>query len=263
MALVGFAEPSAISRTLAAQDRTTWNPNQEFISQGLANITSAVSGGIPVGGSFSRSSVNKLAGGKTRWSGAITGLTVLAFLPIAGVLSDLPRAVLGAIVIVAVAKLIRVDQIIHIWSFSRSQALVAGATFVATLVFAPRIDIAVLFGIGVGVAVHLTNELETAVSSSYVDGKLTVRPAGVMYFGSTPAMEETLLQQLTDHPEATRLDVNLERLGRIDFTGATALKAFVAEAEEAGLDVAVVEVPQHARQLVRSVLEDDKLGLSP
>ena len=93
MALVGFAEPSAISRALAAQDRTTWNPNQEFISQGLANVASAVSGGIPVGGSFARSSVSKLAGGKTRWSGAVTGLTVLAFLPVAGVLSDLPRAV--------------------------------------------------------------------------------------------------------------------------------------------------------------------------
>ena len=225
MALVGFAEPSAISRTLAAQDRTTWNPNQEFISQGLANVTSALSGGIPVGGSFSRSSVNKLAGGKTRWSGAVTGAVVLAFLPVAGVLSDLPRAVLSAIVIVAVANLIRVNQIVRIWAFSRSQALVAGATFVATLVFAPRIDIAVLFGIGVGVAVHLAKELETAVSSTYVDGRLTVHPTGVMYFGSTPAMEETLLQQLKDHPEATRLDINLERLGRIDFTGATAAQS--------------------------------------
>ena len=68
---------------------------------------------------------------------------------------DLPRAVLSAIVIVAVANLIHVNQIVRIWAFSRSQALVAGATFVATLVFAPRIDIAVLFGIGVGVAVHL------------------------------------------------------------------------------------------------------------
>jgi SulP family sulfate permease len=262
IALVGFAEPAAISRTFAAQDRTTWNPDQEFISQGLANLASGISGGFPVGGSFSRSSVNKLAGGRTRWSGAVTGLAVLAFLPVAGVLSDLPRAVLAAIVIVAVAKLIRVDQIVHIWKFSRSQALVAGATFVATLVFSPRIDIAVLFGIGLGVAVHLANELETAVVSSYVDGKLTVRPTGVMYFGSTPAMEETLLQQLKDHPEATRLDVNLERLGRIDFTGASALKAFVADAQEAGLDIAIVEVPAHAQQLVSSVFEDDKLGSS-
>jgi SulP family sulfate permease len=139
---------------------------------------------------------------------------------------------------------------------------VAGATFAATLVFSPRIDIAVLFGIGLGVAVHLANELETAVVSSYVDGKLTVRPTGVMYFGSTPAMEETLLHQLRDHPEATRLDVNLKRLGRIDFTGATALKAFIADAEEAGLEVAIVEVPSHAKQIIKNVFEDERFGSS-
>ncbi len=259
MALVGFAEPSAISRTLAAQDRAPWNPNQEFISQGVANVASAVSGGIPVGGSFSRSSVNKLAGGKTRWSGAVTGLTVLAFLPVAGVLSDLPRAVLSTIVIVAVAKLIRIDQIFRIWSFSRSQAFVAGATFVATLSFAPRIDIAVLLGIGVGVAVHLANELETAVSSSHVDGKLTVYPTGVMYFGSTPALEEALQQQLADHPDATHLDVNLARLGRIDFTGATALKTLVDEAESAGLEVALKSVPEHAQRIITRVFETEEI----
>ncbi len=260
IALVGFAEPAAIARTFAVQDRAKWDPDQEFISQGLANIASGISGGFPVGGSFSRSSINKLAGGSTRWSGAITGLAVLAFLPMASVLSDLPRAVLSTIVIVAVVQLIRVDHIVHIWPISRSQATVAAVTFFATLAFAPRIDIAVLFGIGLGVAVHLANELDTAVDSAYVDGKLTMRPVGVMYFGSTPAIEETLLEQLADHPEATELEINLDQLGRIDFTGATALKAFVSDAKDAGLDVTIVSVPAHARKVILRVMEDDVLG---
>ena len=147
IALVGFAEPAAIARTFAAQDRTTWSPDQEFISQGLANIASGLSGGFPVGGSFARSSVAKLAGGRTRWSGAVAGLAVLSFLPFAGILTDLPTAVLGAIVIAAVARLIRLDQIVRIWQFSKPQAAVAGVTFGATLVLSPRIDIAVLLGI--------------------------------------------------------------------------------------------------------------------
>ncbi|MDJ0953156.1 MAG: SulP family inorganic anion transporter [Acidimicrobiia bacterium] len=259
IALVGFAEPAAIARTFAAQDRTIWNPNQEFISQGLANLAAGVSGGFPVGGSFSRSSVNKLAGGRTRWSGAITGLAVLAFLPVAGVLSDLPRAVLSAIVIVAVVPLIRVDQIWGIWPISRPQAAVAGVTFVATLAFSPRIDVAVLFGIGLGVAVHLARELGASVASSYVGNTLTVRPIGVLYFGSTPAMERILLEQLALNPEAERLEINLEQLGRIDFTGATVLQAFVADAKHAGLDVCVVSVPAHAVRIIKSVFADDDI----
>ena len=81
IALVGFAEPASIARIFAAQDRERWSPNRELISQGAANLASGLSGGFPVGGSFSRSSINRLVGGETRWSGAVTGLAVLAFLP--------------------------------------------------------------------------------------------------------------------------------------------------------------------------------------
>ena len=54
IALVGFAEPAAIARTFAAADRLPWNANREMVSQGVANLASAVSGAFPVGGSFSR-----------------------------------------------------------------------------------------------------------------------------------------------------------------------------------------------------------------
>ena len=54
IALVGFAEPAAIARTMAAQDRSFWDPDREFISQGAANIASGLCGSFPVGGSFSR-----------------------------------------------------------------------------------------------------------------------------------------------------------------------------------------------------------------
>ncbi|MBT8213694.1 MAG: sodium-independent anion transporter, partial [Acidimicrobiia bacterium] len=118
IALVGFAEPAAIARVFAAQDRERWDPDREFISQGVANLASGFSGGFPVGGSFSRSSINKLAGGRSRWSGAVTGVVVLAFLPVAGILEPLPRAVLGAIVIAAVARLVRPDQVLGIFRFS-------------------------------------------------------------------------------------------------------------------------------------------------
>ena len=101
IAVVGFAEPAAIARTLAAQGRQRWDPDREFLSQGAANIGSALVGSFPVGGSFSRSAVAKLAGAQTRYTGLIGGAIVFAFLPFASQLESLPRAVLGAIVIVA------------------------------------------------------------------------------------------------------------------------------------------------------------------
>ena len=50
IALVGFAEPSSIARTFAAQGRERWDANREMVSQGVANLAAAVSGAFPVGG---------------------------------------------------------------------------------------------------------------------------------------------------------------------------------------------------------------------
>jgi len=55
IAVVAVAEPVAIARTLAAQDRQTWDADREFVSQGAANVAAGVCGGFPIGGSFSRS----------------------------------------------------------------------------------------------------------------------------------------------------------------------------------------------------------------
>lgn len=265
IALVGFAEPAAIARTFATQDREAWDPNREFFSQGVANVVSGLSGAFPVGGSFSRSSVAKLAGAQSRWAGAVTGLTVLAFLPFASVIEQLPRAILGAIVIVGVYKLIRLIAMAKLFSYSKLQAGVAWATFVATLTLAPRIDRAVMVGVVLGVAVHLWRESGlSAVSWSEAD-LVHIQPTGVLYFGSAPILGDRITAELAAHPETKGLVLDLVRLGRIDYTGALALKSAVQEAEEAGISVSVSNVPAHSRATLERVWEADlpEIALGP
>tara|TARA_B100000214_G_scaffold231221_1_gene168594 strand:+ start:80 stop:1348 length:1269 start_codon:yes stop_codon:yes gene_type:complete len=147
IAVVGFAEPAAIARTFSKQDGSSWNPSKEFVSQGVANIASAFSNSFPVGGSFGRSSLNRLAGAETPWSGAITGAFVLAVLPLASLLSELPSAILGATVIWAVIKLIKPIDFFELVKSNPSQALIAFGTFLATLLTAPRIDRGIVIGL--------------------------------------------------------------------------------------------------------------------
>ena len=70
IAIVGFAEPAAIARTFVKEDNSIWNPDKEFVSQGVANIAAAISNSFPVGGSFGRSSLNKIAGAESPWAGS-------------------------------------------------------------------------------------------------------------------------------------------------------------------------------------------------
>jgi len=155
IALVGYAEPASIARVFAEEDGQRWSADREFVSQGVANVAAAVSGAFPVGGSFSRSSLNRLTGAQTRWSGLVTGAAVLAFLPFADVLAPLPRATLGGVVIAAVVGLVRPVALVSMVRRSPAAALVAWATFFATLALAPRVEQGVLVGILLSLAVGL------------------------------------------------------------------------------------------------------------
>ena len=165
IALVGFAEPASIARVFASQDGQRWSADREFVSQGVANIASAVSGAFPVGGSFSRSSLNRMAGAQTRWSGLVTGVAVLAFLPFANVLAPLPRATLGGVVVAAVIGLVRPVALVVTVRQSPANALVAWSTFAATLALAPQVEQGVLVGILLSLAMGLRTRRTVSQSS--------------------------------------------------------------------------------------------------
>lgn len=256
IALIGFTEAAAIASVYAAEDREAWNPSREFISQGAANIASGLSGGFPVGGSFSRSSVNHIAGARTRWSGAVTGIAVLVFIPFAGLLEALPTATLAAVVVTAVARLIRPQDVLRIWRRSRPQGTVAGVTLAATLILSPRIDLAVLVGIALAVVVHLGREMRLDIEVEVVDNTLRIAPTGVVYFGSTSPLTDLLINELAKYPEVERLVIDMGGVGRIDFTGGNALSMVITDAKAAGLEIEVVDIPPHARRIVNGVLRD-------
>ena len=125
IAFVGFMEAIAIAKQLYIKkppkdqngvelfkNPTPVDSNQELFGQGLANITSSISGSIPVSGSFSRSAVNESSGAYSGLSSIVTmivvGLTLLFATPL---LHNLPEATLGVIVIFAVIPLIKVKEI--------------------------------------------------------------------------------------------------------------------------------------------------------
>ncbi len=147
VALVGFAEPTAIAKTFAEEHNQRWSVNRELMASGAANFVAAISGALPVGGSFSRSALNKLAGAQSRWSGMVTGLVVLAFLPFASILNELPQAVLGAVVVGAAIKLVKPNQFKDQFAASKIEGAIMVITFVATLAFAPQIHWALLIGV--------------------------------------------------------------------------------------------------------------------
>lgn len=253
IALVGFAEAAAIGRTYANKERQRWDPDRDFISQGAANVAAAVSGGFPVGGSFSRTSLNHMLGATTRWSGAITGLTVLLFLPFAGVLAPLPVAVLSGIVISAVASLLHPRPITVLWRLSRPQFLIAAITFGLTVLLSPHVEQAVLLGILAAVGFHVWGEFRVTLDDVRVkDDALEIRPEGVLWFGSAETMRWEVLALAESHPDISQVALRLDRFGEIDLTATLVIERLIDDLQFAGLKVNVLDAhPETARALRR------------
>jgi SulP family sulfate permease len=255
IAIIGFSEPASIARRYATMDRQRWSPDRELISQGLANLAAGLGGGFPAGGSFSRSALVRASGARTRLAGGITGLTVLLLLPFMGVLETLPVAVLGASIIVAVVELLRVTPFLEYRRWARLQFLVAIGTFAATLAFAPHVERAVLVGVVLAIGAHLWRELRLSVPAWTTGSTLHLAPKGVLYFASAPALEDAFSGLLSQHRSADKLIVHLDGLGRVDLTGALALRNLLCDARNAGLAVDVADIPPQANKIVSRVLE--------
>jgi len=254
IAMVGFAEAASISQALATKERVTWDPDREFVSQGVANLAAALFGGFPVGGSFARTSLNHLAGGRSRWSGFVAGAAVLLFLPFSWILAPLPSAVLAAVVIAAVRTLFRLRPLMELWRVSRPQALIGWSAFGMTIALAPHIEEAVILSVVLALGVHLWRELSPGHSVRQEGAALFMELRGVMWFGSAPILEKALLQSLKKAQDVERVVFDLSGLGRIDVTGALVLKQLRENAQGAGLEVEFTAVPTHAERVLREVL---------
>ena len=249
IALIGFAEPASIARAFASESQTRWSSSREFVASGFANLVAGATGAYPVGGSFARSSVNKIAGAETRWSGAITAVVVLAFLPFAFVLDGLPDAVLGAVVIGAVISLIKPRRLWRFRTRSPYQAALVYLTLIATLISPPNIHYAVLFGIAVTLILHFVRPFSLEVLSNEND-ELELRPWGLLWVGTNTRFSKRLNEVIEADPGHGPVTVSLDRSTAIDAATAASLVSAQATAQRSGREFAVRNAPRGAEVIL-------------
>ena len=133
------------------------------------------------------------------------------------------------------------------------------------LAAAPQVQYGVVAGVALALAVHLWRELRLHVevwSEPDPDAGtgrevLHVRPAGVLYFGSAPLLETRVLAELAARPDVAEVQLHLQRLGRVDITGALVLRAICRDLDRGGVRVELSGAQPHNRRLVEEVFRGD------
>ena len=152
IALVALMESTAIAKAIQVRHKDyELKSNTEFIAQGLGNTIGSFFQGFPVAGSFSRTAVNDEAGAKTQVSNVITasiiGMTLIFLTP---VYYFLPKAILAAVIMVSVVKLVNVSEAKYLWKTDKRDFIILMVTFLVTLFVG--INPGIITGIGLSLA---------------------------------------------------------------------------------------------------------------
>jgi sulfate permease, SulP family len=132
--LLGYIEGVSAARSFAIRHGYSLDVRQEFLGLGAANAAVALGHGYPVAGGLSQSAVNDAAGARTPLALVFCSIALsLCLLFFTGLLTNLPKAVLAAIVFAAVYKLVDVGALIRMWRISRIDFYAAAIALVSVL----------------------------------------------------------------------------------------------------------------------------------
>ncbi|GAF43850.1 SulP family inorganic anion transporter [Rhodococcus wratislaviensis] len=148
IAIMAFLETVSVGRGVRRQTEPPIDSDRELLANGAASVAGAFFHTLPPAGGFSQTAVALRAGARTQLSGLVTAaLAVLVALFLAPVLSDLPQATLGAMVVVATLGLLDFGSFARFWRIDRTEFWVALATALIGLVagLLPAVAVGVLF----------------------------------------------------------------------------------------------------------------------
>ncbi|MEH6627149.1 MAG: SulP family inorganic anion transporter [Motiliproteus sp.] len=274
LALLGLVEAVSIARAVATRSHQRINGNQEFFGQALSNIFGSFFSCYASSGSFTRTGVNYSSGAKTPLAAVFAALALAAILLL---FSDLtayvPIPSMAGILLLVAYGLIDFHHIGSIFKTSRSEALVLGVTFVATLLIA--MEFAIYIGVILSLMLYLKRTSKPSLITLAPDPEkptrtwtnIALKPLpecpqlkilridGAAFFGAVNYLQE----QLHQIPEANVLIVS-SGINFIDTAGAEMLAHEAKRRKKQGGQLYFYKMKLQPKQMLEASGHIDAIG---
>lgn len=258
IALIAYVESIAIAKVTANLRGEKINAQQELIALGAANLVTAITGGMPVAGGFSRTMVHFSAGARTQ----IAMLMASGFLAIAVVFCsawfvNIPKTILAAIIIIGVRRLVRIRHILHTWNYDRGDGIAELVTLIGVL------WLGIEQGIALGIVLTIASQLRKASHPHIaVVGRipktehyrnvdrhavetwhhlLLVRIDESLTFANINFVENYLIDELNRRPDIRHVVLIFTSVSDIDMTALEALKGINSRIKAGGRTLNIAE----------------------
>jgi len=270
ISLIGFIESLSIGKAIAHQEKYKINPNRELIALGLANITGSFFQGYPINGSFSRTAVNHQTGGVTQVSSIMTTIfVVITLMFFTSYFYYLPQAVLASIVMVAVSKLINIQQMKTYFKVKRDDGWSWAITFVITLM------VGVKWGMIAGIIFSLLLllkrsmlpnvkeigyvadeqrfcDVRTAPSAKKFNNTMIIRIDSALHFANISYVLEQIEKLYIHNRKIEFFILDMSSVNDIDTSAIDMLKEFLGKLElEFSNSVMLVDMKESVNEVIR------------
>jgi MFS superfamily sulfate permease-like transporter len=273
-----LSEALGVGYSLSSKYGYDIDANQELIALGVSNAAAACLGGLVSGCSVSSTAVNDRAGAKSQVSSltaaALVLITLVALMPL---FHNLPHAVLSAIIIHAVARMMRVAELKRFYRFHPSEFALALVALLGV------ITVGILPGLGIAVVLSLLRFIWGACHLSLcrlgpvpgkehsyemigrssdwgsIPGLEILRLDGPLFFANALRFRNEVRLLFGGTPPKAIL-LNLHANFGIDLSATDVLSGLVAEAEKANTEVLFAELQAPVRQMFKRCGLQDRVG---
>ena len=276
--LLAYIEGVSAARAFAAKYGYALDVRQELLGLGGANLLAAFGGGYPIAGGLSQSAVNDKAGAKTPLALVFASVTLaLCLIFLTDLVRNLPKAVLAAIVLVAVSGLINLREMRHLWRVSRFEFTVAMVALAGVLL------LGILKGVLLAAVASLLmllrrvahphvaflgripntrrfSDLARHPDNERIPGVLIFRvEASLLYFNVDDVREAVRNRMRSE--KAVRLVVgDLSNSPYVDLSGARMLAKLSDDLAERGAALRLAETHAEVRDLLRAEDLETRVG---
>ena len=207
--------------------------SKELLAQGIGNIVSGCTGGLPITSVIVRSSVNVSAGGRTKTATILHGfLILLGLIFFAGFLNYIPLTGLAAVLIHTGYKLVSPTTFLKEYKQGWDQ-FIPGIITVISILFSDLL---------IGVAIGLTVSAFFVVAKSYASSSFVVEDHGhkkIMILGESIHFlhKYKIVRFLNNFPSESTLEIDASKTVFIDHDIEDAINDFKEIAKEKNITV--------------------------
>jgi high affinity sulfate transporter 1 len=269
--LLAYIEGVSAARTFAVKHGYDLDPRQEFLGLGAANLVAALGQGYPVAGGLSQSAVNDQAGARTPLALVVASITLaLCLMFLTGLLQNLPKAVLAAVVLTAIVGLFDFPGLLRMWRVSRMDFYAAAIAILGVLclgilqgiLLAALVSILLLLArasrphvafLGRVPGTNSYSDLARHPENEPLAGLIAFRPEASLLYVNAGAVFETVMARVqSDGPGVRTVLCDLSASPYLDLAGARALNALRDELATRGIALQIVGARGRVRDLLRA-----------